>query len=243
MPALPPTGRGVSRTTPRCSDPGDRLDQLAEVVRNLAHRKATSHLSSAEQRMLERAPPSPRLGVVARHGRRRRRGRHPFGLRARVERNTPQSAPGRWQQETTHHQDGRQGSGAAAASKFCIFCAEHAEWVDYKDTNVLRRFMSDCGKIESRSNTCAPAPSISRPSPPPSRQPGSWPCCRTRPAPSRPTSRGAAVEVQAAEAGLAGPPTESGCPRRARQTASGRLLDEDVDDVDREATPSWATRG
>ena len=29
--------------------------QLAEVVRNLAHRKATSHLSSAEQRMLERA--------------------------------------------------------------------------------------------------------------------------------------------------------------------------------------------
>ena len=37
--------------------------------------------------------------------------------------------------------------------KFCIFCAEHAEWVDYKDTNVLRRFMSDRGKIKSRSNT------------------------------------------------------------------------------------------
>ena len=41
--------------------------------------------------------------------------------------------------------------------KFCVFCAEHTEWVDYKDTNVLRRFMSDRGKIKSRANngTCA----------------------------------------------------------------------------------------
>jgi len=37
--------------------------------------------------------------------------------------------------------------------KFCIFCAEHAQWVDYKDTNILRRFISDRGKIKSRGNT------------------------------------------------------------------------------------------
>jgi small subunit ribosomal protein S18 len=34
--------------------------------------------------------------------------------------------------------------------KVCIFCKEHAVWVDYKDVNVLRRFMSDRGKIRAR---------------------------------------------------------------------------------------------
>jgi len=35
----------------------------------------------------------------------------------------------------------------------CIFCTEHIPWVDYKDMNLLRRFMSDRGKIKSRANT------------------------------------------------------------------------------------------
>jgi len=34
--------------------------------------------------------------------------------------------------------------------KVCIFCTEHATWVDYKDVNLLRRYMSDRGKIRSR---------------------------------------------------------------------------------------------
>jgi small subunit ribosomal protein S18 len=34
--------------------------------------------------------------------------------------------------------------------KICIFCKEHTVWVDYKDVNVLRRFMSDRGKIRAR---------------------------------------------------------------------------------------------
>jgi small subunit ribosomal protein S18 len=34
--------------------------------------------------------------------------------------------------------------------KVCIFCKDHATWVDYKDINVLKRFMSDRGKIRSR---------------------------------------------------------------------------------------------
>lgn len=34
--------------------------------------------------------------------------------------------------------------------KVCIFCKEHVDWVDYKDVNLLRRFMSDRGKIRAR---------------------------------------------------------------------------------------------
>ena len=37
--------------------------------------------------------------------------------------------------------------------KVCVFCSERIAWVDYKDTNMLRRFMSDRGKIKSRANT------------------------------------------------------------------------------------------
>jgi small subunit ribosomal protein S18 len=44
-----------------------------------------------------------------------------------------------------------------AKKKVCIFCSEHITWVDYKDVNVLRRFMSDRGKIRARrvSGNCA----------------------------------------------------------------------------------------
>jgi small subunit ribosomal protein S18 len=44
-----------------------------------------------------------------------------------------------------------------AKKKVCIFCKEHVEWVDYKDVNLLRRFMSDRGKIRARrvSGNCA----------------------------------------------------------------------------------------
>jgi small subunit ribosomal protein S18 len=34
--------------------------------------------------------------------------------------------------------------------KVCIFCKDRSEWVDYKDVNLLRRFMSERGKIRSR---------------------------------------------------------------------------------------------
>jgi small subunit ribosomal protein S18 len=34
--------------------------------------------------------------------------------------------------------------------KVCIFCKDRAVWVDYKDVNLLRRFMSDRGKIRAR---------------------------------------------------------------------------------------------
>ena len=41
---------------------------------------------------------------------------------------------------------GRRGG----KKKVCIFCTDHITWVDYKDVNVLRRFMSDRGKIRAR---------------------------------------------------------------------------------------------
>ena len=34
--------------------------------------------------------------------------------------------------------------------KICIFCKDHSDWVDYKDVSLLRRFMSERGKIRSR---------------------------------------------------------------------------------------------
>jgi small subunit ribosomal protein S18 len=37
--------------------------------------------------------------------------------------------------------------------KVCMFCAQHITWVDYKDTNLLRRFITDRGKIKARTNT------------------------------------------------------------------------------------------
>src|SRR5256714_10970000 len=46
---------------------------------------------------------------------------------------------------------------ARGKKKVCIFCKDHIAWVDYKDANLLRRFMSDRGKIRARrvSGNCA----------------------------------------------------------------------------------------
>src|SRR5579884_254301 len=47
--------------------------------------------------------------------------------------------------------------GRRTKKKPCLFCKEHIEWVDYKDVNLLRRYMSDRGKIRARrvSGNCA----------------------------------------------------------------------------------------
>ena len=49
--------------------------------------------------------------------------------------------------------DRKRGSKDAprkGKKKVCIFCSEHIAWVDYKDVNILRRFMSERGKIRAR---------------------------------------------------------------------------------------------
>jgi small subunit ribosomal protein S18 len=41
--------------------------------------------------------------------------------------------------------------------KPCVFCVEHADYIDYKAAQRLRRFVSDRGKIKPRKSegTCA----------------------------------------------------------------------------------------
>jgi small subunit ribosomal protein S18 len=41
--------------------------------------------------------------------------------------------------------------------KICVFCSEHATWVDYKDLAVLRPFVNERGRIKARgaTGTCA----------------------------------------------------------------------------------------
>jgi small subunit ribosomal protein S18 len=51
----------------------------------------------------------------------------------------------------------RKGRVRRSRPKICQFCAAHSEWVDYKDINVLRRYMNDRGRIRARAatGTCA----------------------------------------------------------------------------------------
>ena len=37
--------------------------------------------------------------------------------------------------------------------KVCQFCKDKTEYIDYKDTNLLRKFISDRGKIRARRAT------------------------------------------------------------------------------------------
>ena len=48
-------------------------------------------------------------------------------------------------------------AGRRIKKKACALCKDHVEWVDYKDVNMLRKYMSDRGKIRARrvSGNCA----------------------------------------------------------------------------------------
>jgi small subunit ribosomal protein S18 len=47
--------------------------------------------------------------------------------------------------------------GRRTKKKVCVFCKDKVDYVDYKDVNLLRKFMSDRGKIRARrvSGNCA----------------------------------------------------------------------------------------
>jgi small subunit ribosomal protein S18 len=47
--------------------------------------------------------------------------------------------------------------GRRQKRKVCQFCKDKATWVDYKDTQLLRKYVSDRGKIRARrvTGTCA----------------------------------------------------------------------------------------
>src|ERR1044072_7427536 len=48
-------------------------------------------------------------------------------------------------------------SGKKVKKKVCVFCQNKVTYVDYKDVNLLRRYMSDRAKIRARrvSGNCA----------------------------------------------------------------------------------------
>jgi small subunit ribosomal protein S18 len=54
----------------------------------------------------------------------------------------------------TRRREKRSGGGSNRR-KPCPFCRDKIEFVDYKDVNALRRFISDRGKIRSRRITGA----------------------------------------------------------------------------------------
>jgi small subunit ribosomal protein S18 len=45
---------------------------------------------------------------------------------------------------------GEKGAPRRGRPKVCYFCKEKVAYLDYKDTSLLRRFVSDRGKIRSR---------------------------------------------------------------------------------------------
>ena len=51
----------------------------------------------------------------------------------------------------------RKDAARKGKKKVCMFCAGKSVWVDYKDVNLLRQFMSERGKIRARrvSGNCA----------------------------------------------------------------------------------------
>jgi small subunit ribosomal protein S18 len=52
---------------------------------------------------------------------------------------------------------GRRPGGRFQRRRICAFCADKVENIDYKDINLLRRYVSDQGQIDSRrrTGTCA----------------------------------------------------------------------------------------
>ncbi len=51
----------------------------------------------------------------------------------------------------------RRGGGQRRRKKVCFFCANHVEYIDYKDVELLKRYISEKGKILPRrvTGTCA----------------------------------------------------------------------------------------
>jgi len=69
------------------------------------------------------------------------------------ETSTPTSSP------SGERRQGRpeRGRGRYQRRKFCQFCVDKVEYIDYKDVQLLRRFVSDTGQMDSRrrTGTCA----------------------------------------------------------------------------------------
>lgn len=65
------------------------------------------------------------------------------------------SKPDRKSDRRSDRKPDRGGRGGRSVPKVCPFCKDGTEWVDYKDAQLLRKFLSDRGKIRSRRATGA----------------------------------------------------------------------------------------
>src|SRR5271154_1653856 len=83
-------------------------------------------------------------------------------------------------------------AGRRTKKKVCIFCKDKIDYVDYKDVNLLRKFMSDRGKIRARrvSGNCAQHQRDVAVAIKPPRELALLPYTQ-RPTPERPGGRGA----------------------------------------------------
>ena len=69
--------------------------------------------------------------------------------------------PGRKPARSSRGRGGGRGGGRGRRfipkRKVCSFCVNHVESIDYKDPELLRKYISDRGKIEPRrrTGTCA----------------------------------------------------------------------------------------
>ena len=61
------------------------------------------------------------------------------------------------QRRATEGEDSRPQRRGRGRRRACVMCVDKMPFVDYKDFNFLRRFVSDRGRIESRrkTGTCA----------------------------------------------------------------------------------------
>ncbi len=70
---------------------------------------------------------------------------------------TSASAPERNDRPDRRPRGGPGGRGRCQRRRICTFCVDKIDNIDYKDINLLRRFVSDTGQIDSRrrTGTCA----------------------------------------------------------------------------------------
>ena len=69
----------------------------------------------------------------------------------------PKSGERRGGRSREDRDDRKGGFGRKQRRKVCQFCRDKSDWVDYKDTQLLRKFVSDRGKIRARrvTGTCS----------------------------------------------------------------------------------------
>src|SRR5688572_19232963 len=92
---------------------------------------------------LERQLVRRRLGRARGRARRRRRG-----LRSRGD--TAVMPPKKREGPKRRRDKDEKGWQKKGKRKFCIFCKDRIDYVDYKDVITLRKFVSDRGKLRAR---------------------------------------------------------------------------------------------